>query len=124
MAFFNYAYIIYIVIPIFFVIMNLTYILIWRKNSFYAHAITFAMMMILTTWALFSWWEGPWAEVRYLTRKYGMHWENKHDVNLIKKWLLITRIVKASFVIPIESISCVGIIFALKNKLNEFNYSW
>jgi hypothetical protein len=28
MAFFNYAYIIYIVIPIFFVIMNLTYILI------------------------------------------------------------------------------------------------
>ena len=91
-----------ILVPVFFVLINavVLYLIIGNKSNY--RIILYVAMIIIQAWVIWSWIEGPWAQIRYWKRKGWKSVLDSNKVALTKRWLFNIRVFKASFVVPIE----------------------
>ena len=113
-----------ILVPIFFVLINMVmlYLVINDKNNY--RIILYVAMIVIQAWVIWSWIEGPWAQIKYWRRTKVWHSLNDSNrVALTMRWLFNIRVFKASFVVPIEIFVASSVMIMYKKlPVNQGGY--
>ena len=98
-------------IATFYLLLNIIIIIMLLKNKGDPRIIMLVSLVVIISWIIFSWIEGPWAYVRYYEKLHGGNISYSYK-KYGYKFYSISRILKSLFVVPIEIIITLPIVKA------------
>ena len=118
-----------IIVPIFYVIVNsvVSYIFFFKAYN-KARLYIYLSIIIIQAWVIWSWIEGPWAQMRYWDKmKVWSGLKDQYKRELTIRWLFNIRVAKAkaSIVVPLEIVITSALMTAYHHLPKAaFNNAW
>ena len=111
-----------VLVPIFYVVINILIGFLILKDKKNYRIFLYISIIVIQAWIIWSWIEGPWAQIRYWKR-YKM-WPKLNDQNAVSitmRWLFNIRVFKATLVVPLEILIGSSLIIVYKHLPSNQN---